>query len=33
MFLGKNARLSARVSGKVLNFPLYDADCCQAARE
>lgn len=33
MFLGKNARLSARVFGRVLNFPLYDADCCPAARE
>jgi hypothetical protein len=29
----KNARLSARVFGNVLNFPLYDADCCPAARE
>jgi hypothetical protein len=33
MFLDKNARLSARVFGNVLNYPLYDADCCPAARE
>ena len=33
MFLDRNARLSARVCGNVLNFPLYDADCSPAARE
>jgi hypothetical protein len=33
MLFDKNARLSARVFGTVLNYPLYDADCCPAARE
>jgi hypothetical protein len=33
MFFGKDSRLSARVFGTVLNFPLYDGDCCPAARE
>src|ERR1700677_4104541 len=33
MFLSKDSRLSARVFGTVLNFPLYDGDCCPAARE
>ncbi len=33
MFFSKDSRLSARVSGPVLNFPLYDADCCPAARD
>jgi hypothetical protein len=33
LVLNKNARLSARIFGNVLNFPLYDADCCPAARE
>lgn len=33
MLLNKDSRLSARVFGSVLNFPLYDADCCPAARE
>ena len=29
----KDARLSADVIGNVLNLPLYDADCCPAARQ
>jgi TPR repeat protein len=29
----KDSRLSARVFGRVLNFPLYDGDCSSAARE
>ena len=33
MFFSKDSRLSARVFGPVLNFPLYDADCCPAARD
>jgi TPR repeat protein len=33
MFFNKDSRLSARVLGPVLNLPLYDADCCPAARE
>ena len=33
MFFSKDSRLSARVFGTVLNFPLYDGDCCPAARE
>src|ERR1700691_1499315 len=33
MLFNKNTRLSARTFGNVLNFPLYDADCCPAARE
>ena len=33
MFLSKESRLSARVLGRVLNYPLYDGDCSQAARE
>jgi hypothetical protein len=33
MLFDKSARLSARVFGHVLNLPLYDADCCPAARE
>jgi TPR repeat protein len=33
MLFDKNARLSARVFGHVLSYPLYDADCCPAARE
>jgi hypothetical protein len=33
MFLSKDSQLSARVFGSVLNFPLYDADCCPAARD
>ena len=33
MLFDENARLSARVFGTVLNYPLYDADCCPAARE
>src|ERR1700689_141303 len=32
MFFSKDSRLSARVFGTVLNFPLYDGDCCPAAR-
>jgi hypothetical protein len=33
MLLDENARLSARVFGDVLNYPLYDAECCPTARE
>ena len=33
MFLSKDSRLSASVFGSVVNFPLYDADCCPAARD
>jgi hypothetical protein len=33
MFLSKESRLSARIMGHVLNFPLYDGDCSPVARE
>jgi TPR repeat protein len=33
MFFNKDTRVSARVYGHVLNSPLYDADCSEAARE
>ena len=33
MFFSKDSQLSARVFGPVLSFPLYDADCCPAARD
>lgn len=33
MFLSKESRQSARILGRVLNFPLYDGDCSPAARE
>jgi hypothetical protein len=33
MFLDKQARLSAQVLGRVLKLPLYDGDCCPAARD
>jgi hypothetical protein len=31
--LSKEGRQSARILGRVLNFPLYDGDCSPAARE
>jgi hypothetical protein len=33
MLLSKESRQSARIFGNVLKTPLYDADCCPAARE
>jgi hypothetical protein len=33
MIFNEGMRLSARVFGRVLNYPLYDGDCSPAARE